>query len=141
MTIQVFLQRPHRQWPVTREEWLASLWTTRTGRRLRTALGPRDEPVRIDNLMPFGSDPSRVNTAHIVDLLSLAPRVVLAFSAQASRLIPPLWSGPLVCARHPNTRYLVNGDPLFYAIRDALDAGVRVRLNRDRHNRITEEPV
>lgn len=144
--ILVFLHRPNGgRWPETRELWLEALYQTRTGQRLLTIIGGLDEDFVVENLMPRGEDSDSADEAWMERrLVEVDPRLVLALSAAGSRILPRIWSGPLICTRHPNARYLVDGDPLFHAIRRLIKApnfSRRVFMNRDRSNVITEVDV
>lgn len=138
----VFLKRPDKGWPSTRRMWLDALFATRTGQRLKYIIG--DTECEIQNLMPFGANPELADQGFIGSrLFTVQPHLVLALSAEATDLLPSLWKGPLICTRHLNSRYMVDGDPLFVALKRKVESNFsgRVWMNRDRSNRIVEVPL
>lgn len=111
------------QWP--RDRWLAALYYSRSGQRLRN-LGEYYDQIWWDNTTPIvGATPDPIikpDHKHIEKILDQQSAThVITFGVQAAKALTELWDGPHIIAPHPTYRVVKN--ELFHKIREVLDSG------------------
>lgn len=101
-----------RRWP--RKKWLAALHASRSGQRIRTLISACEGlNIWFDNTTPIvGDNPDSViapDLEHVKRVLDKQrPDAVVAFGAQAARVLRPVAKVPLLIVPHPAYRVVTN---------------------------------